>query len=643
MSVWTIPISASAVRRSPVRRRRGSVGQPGRSRVGLFTWAYPGVGSGVFMAVGLVAAHGLGLTPVALLVAGVVVAAATLAYAEGMSMFPDAGGSAALARHALDELASFVTGWAACLGLAAAAAAAALFSVHYLSVLWSPLASGWWAAAGAAVVLCAVSAAAILGVERSRRLDGLIGVLDVGIQLLLVLVGLVFVFHPEHLRAALETGGAAPSARQLALAVAIAVVAFAGVESIGDLPGEARDPVHDVRPVTGALLVSAPLFAAALALACLMAMPVVHGGSAGATTPLAQGPPGGYRNSPMLGIVNAVPLSVVATGLRYLVGLVVAIVLIAFASAAVRRCGRLARWLGEHNQLPRSAAALHPEYQTPYLALAASGAAALALVVGQALGGGLDLLVGVWAYAALMALTLVQAAVIVLRRSDPGRYRSFATPIAVPIAGGLVTAAGWITLVVFGGGARDVASASIVGGLAGYCAYRRHRGLSLRELTPPEAVVPAGPGIEVEFQTMLVPVNTADGDLPGDVIEVAVQLAAERRAWLLVLAFTEIPLGEEMDMEIEGLDGCVERLALGARAIGERYGIRVHTTHLRTRDAAETILAEAARRESQLILLRTAGPERTARRQVTYNHVVRRILAEATQRVMIVRSQAVKA
>jgi len=130
MSVWTIPFSASAVRRPPVRRRRGSVGQPGRSRAGLFGWAYPG--------------------------------------------------------------------------------------------------------------------------ERSRRLDGLIGVLDVGMHLLLVLVGLVFVFHPEHLRASLETG-AAPSVRQLALAVAIALVAFAGAESsIGDLPGEARDPARDLRPVTGA-------------------------------------------------------------------------------------------------------------------------------------------------------------------------------------------------------------------------------------------------------------------------------------------------------------------------------------------------------------------------------------------------------
>src|SRR5690242_979460 len=406
MSVWTFPISASAARRSPVTRRRAPGGQPGRSRAGLYAWAYPGVGSGVYVALGLVAAPGLGLTPVALLVAGVVFAAAAFAYAEGMSMFPDAGGAAALARHAFDELASFVTGCATCLGLAAAAAVAALFSVQYLSAFWSPLASGWWAAAGAAVVLCLVTAAAILGVERSRQLDGVVGVLDVGVQLLLVLVGLVLVFQPEHLRVSVETGSA-PSAQGLALAVAIAIVAYAGMESIGDLPAEARDPVHDIRLVTGGLLVSAPLIAAALAVVSLMAMPVVHPVHGGRITLLGQGPPGGYRNAPMLGIVDAVPLSVVATGLQYLVALLVAVMLVAYTSAAVRRCGRLARWLGEHNQLPRSAAALHPEHQTPYVALAATGAAALALAVGQAVGGGLELLVGVWAYAALMALTLV--------------------------------------------------------------------------------------------------------------------------------------------------------------------------------------------------------------------------------------------
>src|SRR5437764_4562417 len=174
--------------------------------MGLFAWAYPGVGSGVYVAVGFVAAHGLGLTPLALLVAGVAFAVAAFAYAEGMSMFPDAGGAAAIARHALNELLSFATGWATCLGLAAAAAVAALFSVQYLSVFWSPLASEAWAAAGAVAVLCLIAAAAILGVERPLQLDGVLGVLDAGVQLLLVLVGLVFVFRPEHLRGSLASG-----------------------------------------------------------------------------------------------------------------------------------------------------------------------------------------------------------------------------------------------------------------------------------------------------------------------------------------------------------------------------------------------------------------------------------------------------
>lgn len=241
-----------------------------------------------------------------------------------------------------------------------------------------------------------------------------------------------------------------------------------------------------------------------------------------------------------------------------------------------------------------------------------------------------------------------------LRITDPGRFRPFAVPIGlpfdgrrlplVPIAGALGTAIGWSALVVFAGAARDVATASMLAGLAGYVAYRRHLGLSLSERTQREAVAPVEPGIEVEFQTMLIPVNAPGGELPSDVVEVAVQLAAERRSSLVLFAFTVIPLGEEMDMEIDGLDASVERLAAAARAIGERYGIRIHTTHLRTRDAAEAILGEAARLESQVILLRANGLDSTARRRVAYDHVVRRVVADATQRVMIIRpEQAVRA
>ena len=49
--------------------------------------------------------------------------------------------------------------------------------------------------------------------------------------------------------------------------------------------------------------------------------------------------------------------------------------------------------------------------------------------------------------------------------------------------------------------------------LAGYAAYRRHLGLVAdRADAPRGAAARRGPGIEVEFQTMLIPVNTAGGD-----------------------------------------------------------------------------------------------------------------------------------
>ena len=86
-------------------------------------------------------------------------------------------------------------------------------------------------------------------------------------------------------------------------------------------------------------------------------------------------------------------------------------------------------------------------------------------------------------------------------------------------------------------------------------------------------------------------------------------------------------------MEIDDLEANVERLAAQARAIGEQYGIRIHTTHLRTRDPADSILAEATRRDSQVILLRATSLDRIARR----------IVAEAKQRVMIVQPERARA
>jgi len=652
MEFWSTTSLRPHERRSPVVRRYAVRRGPARGRGGLFAAAYPRMGSGIFLALGLVAAHGLGLTPVALGVAGLVFAAVALSYAEGASMFPEAGGPAALARQASSELASFVTGWAMCLALIAMAALAALFAAGYLSVFWAPLATGRWAVAGAVAVIALVAAAGTRGIRQSASLAVFLGCVDLVVQLLLVGLGTVFVFRPELIRQNIHFG-VAPSLEQLTWACALAMVAYAGLETVGEMTGEARDPDRDPPHAAAGVLGSAILAAAAIALVALMAVPVAGSPSGGYATRLAEAPPHGFAAYPVLGIVADVPLHVLSTGLRDLVGLLVAVMLVGLVQAALRNCSRLGCWMAEHHQMPARVAELDPTLETPVLAVASAAAAAAALVVAQIWAGGSGFLAGTYVYGALLAFTSVQAAVVAMRWRDPGRYRAFEVPLnlpldgrrlpVLPIVGGLCTASAWLAIVLLQPDARYVGSAALLAGLGWYAWYRRSLGLSLTEHTRRDVLQPVGPGIEVEFQTILIPVNTDQADIPADVVEVAAQLATERRASLVLLAFTEIPLGEEIDLEIDDLDKDVERIAARGRAIGEQYGIRVHTTHLRTRDPAESILAEATRRDSQLILLRATGLQRAPLRRVAYDHIVRRIVAEAKQRVMIIRPEQVSA
>ena len=60
--------------------------------------------------------------------------------------------------------------------------------------------------------------------------------------------------------------------------------------------------------------------------------------------------------------------------------------------------------------------------------------------------------------------------------------------------------------------------------------------------------------ITTGFRSILIPVNTAQPELPCDMLDVAAYLATERRSSIVLLAFTEIPLWEEMDVELPGLD-----------------------------------------------------------------------------------------
>src|SRR5438034_2685104 len=138
---------------------RRSVGVPG-----LFATAYGNVGSSIYYALGIVAAYALGLTPVIFVLAGGLFALTAKTYAEGASMFPEAGGSSSFARHAFNELVSFFAGWALSLDYILTIAISAFFVPHYLGAFWPALGHGPWDVVGGATVVAILALLNIRGI-----------------------------------------------------------------------------------------------------------------------------------------------------------------------------------------------------------------------------------------------------------------------------------------------------------------------------------------------------------------------------------------------------------------------------------------------------------------------------------------------
>src|SRR4051794_37087325 len=116
---------------------RRTVGVPG-----LFATAYGNVGSSIYYALGLVAVHALGLTPVVFMLAGGLFALTAKTYAEGAAMYPEAGGSSSFARHAFNEVASFFAGWALTLDYIITIAISGFSVPHYLGAFFPALRHG---------------------------------------------------------------------------------------------------------------------------------------------------------------------------------------------------------------------------------------------------------------------------------------------------------------------------------------------------------------------------------------------------------------------------------------------------------------------------------------------------------------------
>src|SRR5437870_10715928 len=107
----------------------------------LFAACYGNVGSSIYYALGVTAAFALGLTPLALILAGFIFITTALNYAEGTAALPHAGGSSSFGRRAFNEPIGFRVGWGQLLHYTATVSISAYFAIGYLGVFerYSPI------------------------------------------------------------------------------------------------------------------------------------------------------------------------------------------------------------------------------------------------------------------------------------------------------------------------------------------------------------------------------------------------------------------------------------------------------------------------------------------------------------------------
>src|SRR5207253_10422491 len=199
---------------------RRTVGVPG-----LFATAYGNVGSSIYYALGLVAAYALGLTPLVFIFAGGLFALTAKTYAEGASMFPEAGGSSSFARHAFNEVASFFAGWALTLDYIITIAVSAFFVPHYLGAVFPALRHNPGDIIGGVAVIAALAALNIRGIGESAKLNLFLAIADLITQGLLIGLGAVLVLNPSLLVNQVHLG-VAPSYRELLFGLSISMIAY---------------------------------------------------------------------------------------------------------------------------------------------------------------------------------------------------------------------------------------------------------------------------------------------------------------------------------------------------------------------------------------------------------------------------------
>lgn len=354
------------------------------------------IGSGIFGLPSLLWKYVGGAAPWAYLLAGAGIGVIMACFAEVASRFTEAGGPYLYARAAFGRFLGIEMGWLLWLVRLSAAAAGANLFVIYLAEFWPGAKQPLARALVLTALLGVLAAINYRGVKSGARMSNVFTVAKLVPLGLFVVAGGAFM---------LLRGGPAPLATVLRPAVGdwiqavlVLVFAYGGFEAAMIPLAEAKDPRRDA---PFALLVSLAVCAALFTLVQI----VVQGTLADP----------GQTDRPLAAAAHQF---LGAAGARF-ISLGALISLYGYLSANMLHTPRLTFALAERDDFPLIFAAVHRRFRTPHVSIVVF--AALVWLMGMA--GNFRWNVVLSAVARLFAYGAVCAAMLVLRRKQPGEAR----------------------------------------------------------------------------------------------------------------------------------------------------------------------------------------------------------------------------
>ncbi len=219
-----------------------------------------------------------------------------------------------------------------------------------------------------------------------------------------------------------STWGRRRPSRTSIVAFGIATVVSTGLESASGLSGEVEVSRAGLRRLVSASSLTVFVVYTGIAIVAISAQPVIDGTTALSTT---------YKDAPVLGIAAAFKDTWLRDGAKYAIAAIAAITLIAASNSAMLGLSRLAYSLSTNRQIPSAVGRLHPTRFTPWVLIVLATIIAAAL----SLPHDLDMLLGLYAFGALLGLTIAHAAIIRLRFSEPDAPRPYRIPLELTVRG----------------------------------------------------------------------------------------------------------------------------------------------------------------------------------------------------------------